>query len=296
VKRLDRLDELRALGVEPLGMAWWTMGAKDTAVLLAGNALRFFGGWLPPGPWPRLAVIVGGFAGLGACAFWTAGEWSVRCGWPERLRPWWPAGVLLGFAVIQAAVYSFAIPRGTHYAQWYYGPAYAGFALAAGAALAGWRTLLPAVATVWMGVQLVALVCLTQPIQVPSQGVYAALDELERLTGEEETLVGSWNAGIVAFRAPGNLRVVNLDGLVNSTEFALNHAAGKDVRPYLVDERIDFLLDYATDSTPWAITKVRLGANESGVALLGEPLYFGPPPSGPAEEYRQYFAVRLKVE
>ncbi|MDK2970323.1 MAG: hypothetical protein PWP23_78 [Candidatus Sumerlaeota bacterium] len=296
VKRLDRLEELRTLGVEPLGLAWWTMGLRDTAVLLAGNVLRFFGGWLPPGPWPRLAVVVAGFVGLGACAFWTVGEWSVRSGWRERLRPWWPAGVLLGFAVIQASVYSFAIPRGTHYAQWYYGPAYVGLALAAGAALAGWRTLLPTVAVAWMGVQLVAFLCLTQPIQVPSQGAYAALEELDRLTEGEETLVGSWNAGIVAFRAPGNLRVVNLDGLVNSTEFAINHAAGKDVRPYLVDERIEYLVDYATNATPEAISEVRLGANESGVALLGESLYLGPPPAGPAEELRQYFVMRVKVE
>lgn len=301
VKRLDRLHELQGLGISPLSGAWFVHGLRDTALLLAGNGLRFFSGWLPPGPWSRLAVVVvGAVTGLALAGAILVGERRRPDRiWSERLLPWVPAGLLLAFGIIQALVYCFMIPRGTQYAQWYYGPFYGGLALAAGAGLHGigltFRLeLIARSALIMLGLQLVALGLLRQPVQVACAGAYGALAAADRaIPGPGPVLVGSWNAGLVAFRAPSHLRVVNLDGLVNSTEYAHRHAAGADVRPYLAARGIEWLVDYATEPEGWdGILGRRLGADGGACVLEATAAFVGPMPVEPGAEPRRYHLLR----
>jgi hypothetical protein len=302
VKRLDRLYELQTLGISPLSGAWFLHGLRDSALLLGGNGLRFFSGWLPPGPWSRIAVVlVGAATGLALAGAVLAGERRhPDRTWGARLLPWVPAGLLLAFGLIQALVYCFLIPRGTQYAQWYYGPFYGGLALAVGAAwhgvgLASRLGVATRTALILFVLHFAALGILPQPVQVASAGAYAALEAADQaVSGDEPVLVGSWNAGLVAFRASSHLRVVNLDGLVNSTEYAHRHAAGADVRPYLAAQGIEWLVDYATEPEGWEDILIRRLGVDSGVCVVeATAAFIGPLPEQIGAEPRRYHLLRI---
>jgi hypothetical protein len=300
VKRLDRLAELRERGIEVGSAAWFLDGAKAAASLVAGNTARFLGGFLPPGPWSR--AVVAGAAGvvlLGLLAWRT-----VRAGWRGIVADLPAEALLLAPAItVQIALYSAVIPGGMQYGQWYWGPGYLLLALTAGALLAPLAprgAVLPGCA--WLGLAAGTLVALPQPVETQTEGLREVLARLGAETRGEPVRVGAWNAGIVAWLAPGNATVVNLDGLVNSTEFARNHAGDRDRRGFVRDAGIRYLADYAlgAEEDAWRrVLEIRLGANPGpveGVELGLEPLLVTEPVATPAGVPRRYHLLRIHPE
>lgn len=295
VKRLDQMQVLEEQGIGLLSPAWWLLGLKHMALLLGGNVLRFHSGYLPPGPWPRVTLVA-----VGAIVFVLASVLALRRlkglkSQPDELRPHFLLTVLGLFAVVQAAVYAFVIPGGTQYAQWYYGPVYLGLALLGGLALSGARLLAASLTgTALLTIHLAALAVLPQPVQIATGGLRGVVEYLDALDLPPGTRIGSWNAGLVAFRAPEHLAVVNLDGLVNSTEYARQWAVGRDKRPYLGQSGIRYLLDYGSGSRreDWRrMLVLRLAAADLEAWREFEPLYIGPPPPS-GEEPRRYHLLR----
>ena len=302
-KRMDQLEDLRAYGIEQGSLTWWGIGLRKSAVLFASNVLRFFTGFLPPGPWPRIAMISGAmFFSAGAVVL---GWWRRRAGAGEKSggapspgpRLWEPAAVLLVFSVIQAAVYSFVIPGTSHYAQWYYGPMHMGVALALGQWLRPIGVALAAKAAAgFLLMHAAALLLLPQPIQIANPGLRSAIKALEELNPPPGTRVGSWNSGLVAFLAPEQVQVINLDGLVNSVEFARQYAGDADLRPYLEQQHVRYLIDYATGENPemWRqILAFRLGTYKAGGDLNVRVRHLGEVEEGTEAEPRRYFVLEI---
>src|SRR5690606_11368576 len=127
--------------------------------------------------WPRLAVVAAG----GASALAVLGL-GIRARGDGLLRPPLFVAVPLVFLAVQASIYSFLIPWGTHYAQWYYGPAYLGLALLVGwVAAPVWREKLTWAAVGLMATQLLCLVAVRQPTQIATEGLGGAIAHLESL-------------------------------------------------------------------------------------------------------------------
>ncbi|MCB2153549.1 hypothetical protein KQI84_01575 [bacterium] len=301
-KQMNQMAELRADNIEQWSVAWWGMGIKKTAILFIGNVLRFFSGFIPPGPWPRVVLVGGGlfFSAVAAVAGWILHR-RRNVALPicdaDARRVAEPILVLLAFSLCQVLVYSFTIPGSTHYAQWYYGPFYLGIALAVGWWLGTVRVDIAANAASGLLIFHLAAMCiLPQPIQIANPGLRKAIAALEAQNPPEGTRIGSWNAGLVAFLAPDSVQVVNLDGLVNSVDFARKYVGDKDLRPYLSQEYIRYLVDYSTgeDAEMWRqILAFRMGTYKTGGELNVSMVYLGDVEEGTEAEPRRYFVLEV---
>ncbi len=296
VKMIDQLYELDRRGVLIPSVPWCMEGVRATTMLVIGNFVRFLSGWLPPGPWNHGLIVIGSV--LGVLALGSATAWKRPC------RPTSPARfvffVPILFLLVQAVTYSFMIPEGTHYAQWYYGPSYLALAL-----VSGWflHELPQRLATIGglilLSLQLIALCLLNQPVQLATQGVRSAIARLEEATGTRPVIVGSWNSGIIAFRAPGHVTVVNLDGLVNTKSYAENWAIGTDKRGYLEQENVEYIIDYSVGENvdTWHdALRARLYADAETSLEQFNAIHVGELPGGGTVEQRRYHVIRFKPD
>jgi len=105
-----------------------------------------------------------------------------------------------------------------------------------------------------------------------------------RLHTEPDTVAGSWWAGTIGYYS--ERKIVNLDGLVNDTRFLSHLRAGTESK-YLLEERIDLLVDYfpadprvsdEVDSSPAQSAKIRVIADLKRAGKDVRIVWFAPDP------------------
>lgn len=307
VKRLAYVYELEQSGSGLWTIAWLIDSIKQTLYLLATNTVRLLSAWAPLvnklASMPR--IVLASVAAATALVVIGAGLWNYRSKEkrgqlraPELASAWLALAL---FGVVQASVYSSFIPAGTQYAQWYYGPFYLAGAMTVSILLVSFARIVCTVvfltttilSTVWLFVE-------PPTEQIPTSGIHKLHQVLaEETQGREGVRVGSWNAGLVAFAAPPNVHVINLDGLVNSMHYAENYAVGADKRPYLEEMGIEYLFDYETSlfGGSWhSILKARLGpgSDESDRFRFTLISTDGLPPTSGVEQ-RKYHLLEVTV-
>lgn len=127
--------------------------------------------------------------------------------------------------------------------RWYFVPEYVVACLFLGAALGRARPRLVAGAVA-------ILLCLQmlqshQRITEPRPGLHRARYELAQEIGSAlppDALLGAWNAGEIGYFTPQT--VVNLDGLANDAHYFNFLRDGGDVRDYLEEQGIEYIVDY----------------------------------------------------
>ncbi len=156
---------------------------------------------------------------------------------------------LLGvIATVQFLIYVVLLTDQVNYGNWYFGPLYVFFCLAAVLLLDGlprrWRRTISTGALAVTFLNAAVFLARHDEVKINMEGAMEALDYVERnLKGER---VGSWNAGYLGYFAERNT-FVNLDGLVGDYELADVHLKGTSMEEYLSKEGIRYVCDYLTD-------------------------------------------------